>query len=306
MSSSLASRLTGSMTALITPFTPQDTLDESAFLNLVEWQLAEGTRALVPCGTTGECPTLTDEEQIRLISLCVEQTKGRVPVIAGTGSNYTAHAIYLTNEAAKAGADAALLATPYYNKPTQEGLFQHYKTIHDSTDIPLILYNIPARSVVDLSTDTLSRLAELPRIIGIKDATADLARPLALRQRVGSHFIQLSGEDATVGAFLAQGGVGCISVVSNVAPRLCAELHAAWQRGDLAAFATLRDRLTPLFYALFVETNPAPTKYALSLMGKCHNSLRLPLVTVQEQSAKQIQSAMQQAGLLPINANVAA
>ncbi|NIA66988.1 4-hydroxy-tetrahydrodipicolinate synthase [Pelagibius litoralis] len=287
----------GSITALITPFS-DGRLDEAAFQKFVEWQIGEGTDALVPCGTTGESPTLTHEEDMRVTALCVEVAKGRVPVIAGTGSNSTDEAIQLTQHAKDAGADAALVVTPYYNKPTQEGLYQHFRAIHDSVELPIVIYNIPGRCIVDMSVGTMARLAELPNIIGVKDATADLVRPALTRMAIGSGFAQLSGEDATIVPFLAQGGHGCISVTSNIAPRLCADLHAAWKRRDLDRVAEVNSRLMPLHQALFVESNPAPVKFAASLLGHCKNEVRLPMITIQRETEAKVQDAMVYAGLL--------
>jgi len=287
----------GSIVALITPFTEHG-VDEKAFQNLVDWQIREGTQGVVPCGTTGESPTLSHPEHERVIELCIEVAKGRVPVIAGTGSNSTEEAISLTRHAQKAGADAALVVTPYYNKPTQEGLYQHYKAIHDAVDLPIVIYNIPGRSVIDMSIDTMARLAELPRIVGVKDATADLVRPLATRLRIGPEFCQLSGEDATATAFLAQGGHGCISVTANVAPRLCAEMHTAWADGNLARMAAIRDLLMPLHRALFLETSPGPVKHGAKLLGLAEDHVRLPLVPPGEATRTAVREAMVFAGLL--------
>jgi len=287
----------GSMTALITPFR-DGRLDEAAFRAFIDWQIAEGADGLVPCGTTGESATLSHAEHMRAIEICLEATARRVPVIAGTGSNSTEEAITLTRHAEKAGADAALLITPYYNKPTQEGLYQHFKAVHDATRLPLILYNVPSRTAVDMSVATLARLAELPRIAGVKDATADLARPLRLRRLVKREFSQLSGEDATVVPFLAHGGVGCISVTANVAPRLCAELHRAWRAGDAKKALALNETLLPLHDAMFVETNPIPVKYAVSLLGRCSGEIRLPLTPPSEASRKVIEGALREAGLI--------
>lgn len=287
----------GSIPALITPFR-NGGVDEKAFQSFVEWQVAEGSSAVVPCGTTGESPTLSHEEHKRVVELAVEAVAGRVPVIAGTGSNSTAEAIELTRHAKAAGASAALVVTPYYNKPTQEGLYQHFKAIQDSVKLPVIIYNIPGRSVIDMSVDTMARLAKLPNIVGVKDATADLVRPLKTRVVIGPEFCQLSGEDATATAFLAQGGVGCISVTANVAPRLCAEMHAAWQRGDLQTCFAVRDRLMPLHDAMFCETSPGPVKYAVSLLGKCEPTVRLPLVDIAEASKAKVRDAMKSLGLL--------
>ncbi len=287
----------GSIPALITPFA-NGKVDEAAFQKFVQWQIDQGSEAVVPCGTTGESPTLSHEEDMRVTSLCVEVAKGRVPVIAGTGSNNTEEAIALTRHAKQAGADGALVVTPYYNKPTQEGLYQHYKAIHDAVDIPIVIYNIPGRCIVDMSVETMARLAELPNIVGVKDATADLTRPAKTKAAIGKDFAQLSGEDATVVPFLAQGGHGCISVTTNVAPRLCADLHAAWRKGDFAVVERINDRLMPLHQALFIESSPAPVKFAASLLGLCENRVRLPMVTVAPATERQVRDAMVHAGLL--------
>jgi 4-hydroxy-tetrahydrodipicolinate synthase len=287
----------GSLVALITPFDEQG-VDERAFQSFVDWQIKQGTTGVVPCGTTGESPTLSHAEHMRVVAMCVEVAKGRVPVIAGTGSNATAEAVALTRHAQEAGADAALVVTPYYNKPTQEGLYRHYKTIHDESDLPILIYNIPGRSMVDMSIDTMVRLAELPRIRGVKDSTADLARPLLIRARLGTEFCQLSGEDATATAFLAQGGHGCISVTANVAPRLCADMHAAWDAADLKRMAEIRDRLTPLHRALFLESSPAPVKYAAHLLGLCEDTVRLPLVSPADATRAAVREAMVGAEIL--------
>jgi 4-hydroxy-tetrahydrodipicolinate synthase len=287
----------GSITALITPFT-NGKLDEAAFQKFVEWQIEQGVHALVPCGTTGESPTLNHEEDMRVTALCVDIAKGRVPVIAGTGSNATDEAIMLTRAAKKIGADAVLVVTPYYNKPTQGGLYAHYKAIHDAVDIPIVIYNIPGRCIVDMTVETMARLAELPNIVGVKDATADLQRPAKTRQAIGADFSQLSGEDATVVPFLAQGGHGCISVTSNVAPRLCADLHEAWQARELDEVARINTRLMPLHEALFVETSPGPVKYAASLLDKCTPETRLPLCEISDGSKQKVEAAMRSAGLL--------
>jgi len=287
----------GSITALVTPFR-DGRLDEKAFKALVEWQIEQGTNGLVPCGTTGESPTLSHDEHDRVVELCVEVARGRVPVIAGTGSNSTAEAIRLTKHAKEAGADGALLVSPYYNKPTQEGLYQHFAAIANAVDIPIILYNIPGRSVVDISVETTERLSRISNIVGVKDATADLARPLRTRIACGPDFIQLSGEDATATAFLAQGGVGCISVTSNVAPALCAQMHAAWERGDLKTCFEIRDKLAPLHDVMFCETNPGPAKYALSLLGKCTPDQRLPLVDLSDGAKRKIEGALKGLGLI--------
>ena len=290
-------RFKGSIVALITPFT-ETGIDERAFQSFVDWQVSQGTHGVVPCGTTGESPTLSHDEHERVVELCVEAAGGRVPVIAGTGSNSTAEAIRFQRHAARVGADAALVVTPYYNRPTQEGLFRHFKAIHDAADLPIIIYNIPGRTTVDMSVETMARLAALPNIVGVKDATNDLARPLRTRVEIGPEFRQLSGEDATATAFLAQGGHGCISVTANVAPRQCADMQEAWQRGDLTTAAALRDRLVPLHRALFLETSPAPVKYACSVIGKCAPLVRLPLCPVGEETQAQVRAAMQHAGAL--------
>jgi 4-hydroxy-tetrahydrodipicolinate synthase len=287
----------GSITALVTPFR-QGRVDEKAYQDFVAWQIAEGSHGVVPCGTTGESPTLSHEEDRRVVQLCVEVAKGKVPVIAGTGSNSTEEAVGLTRHAKEAGADAALIVAPYYNKPTQEGLFRHYETIAKSVNIPIIVYNIPGRSTVNISVDTFARLAKIPNIVGVKDATADLARPLQMRVAVGPKFCQLSGEDATATAFLAQGGVGCISVTSNVAPRLCAQMHDAWQKGDLETCFAIRDKLMPLHDSMFCETSPGPVKYAVSLLGKCLPDVRQPLWEIDASSKKKVEAAMKALGLI--------
>ncbi len=289
--------LRGSIVALVTPFR-DGAVDERAFAELIEWHIQEGTHGFVPVGTTGESPTLSHAEHERVIDLCIEVVAGRRPVIAGTGSNSTEEAISLTRHAKRAGADAVLLVTPYYNKPTQEGLYAHFKAIHDAVDIPMIIYNIPGRSVVDLAPETLARLAELPNIIGVKDATGDIVRPLVTAQLCGEGFVQLSGEDANTLAFLAHGGHGCISVTANVAPRMCADLHEAWQRGDAGEALAIHRRLLPLHRALFVETSPAPVKYALARLGKCEETLRLPLVPVTADTRRRVDEALRFAGLL--------
>ena len=251
----------GSITALITPFKNGE-VDAKAFQRLVEWQIDQGTHGLVPVGTTGESPTLTHDEHKQVIELCIEAAAGRVPVIAGTGSNSTAEAIALTRHAKEAGADGALVVTPYYNKPTQEGLYLHYKAINDAVDIPIIIYNIPGRSIVDMSVDTMARLSKLPNIVGVKDATANMARVSQQRAAMGTEFVQLSGEDATALGFMAHGGQGCISVTANVAPALCSEFQLACLGGNFKRALEIQDRLMPLHDALFVESNPGPVKYA--------------------------------------------
>lgn len=288
----------GSLTALITPFAASGAVDARAFQDFVDWQISQGTEGVIPVGTTGESPTLTHDEHKQVVELCVEAAGGRVPVIAGTGSNSTHEAIDFTRHAKASGADAALVVTPYYNKPTQEGLYQHYKAIHDAVDLPIVIYNIPGRCIVDMSVETMARLAKLPNIVGVKDATNDLARPLATRLAIGPEFCMLSGEDATIAAFLAQGGHGCISVTANVAPALCAQLHKAWRERDMATFEDVRDRLMPLHAAMFCETSPGPVKVGASLLGKCSPATRLPMVPVQESSRVVVEAAMRKAGLL--------
>lgn len=290
----------GSLTALITPMTADGAVDEKAFQNFVQWQIDEGTHGLVPVGTTGESPTLSHAEHERVIDLCLEVAKPKKrPVIAGAGSNSTAEAISLTQHAAQVGADAALVVTPYYNKPTQEGLYQHFKAVAQSADIPVFIYNIPGRSVIDMSVETMARLVkDCPNIVGVKDATADLSRPLETRVAIGKDFCQLSGEDATIAAFLAQGGHGCISVSSNVAPGLCSKLHTAWIEKDWETFEALRDRLLPIHEAMFCESSPGPVKYAANLLGLCQPNGRLPVVEISESSKATVKAALEKAGLL--------
>src|SRR3974390_2401482 len=287
----------GSFTALVTPF-KNGALDEKAFRGLVDWQIEEGTNGLVPVGTTGESPTLSHDEHKKVVEWCVDQTKGRVPVVAGAGSNATAEAIELSKHAEKAGANAVLIGTPYSNKPTQGGLYQHYKAINDAIGIPIIIYNIPGRSIVDMSIDTMKRLYELKNIAGVKDATANMTRVSQQRAPMGPDFNQLSGEDITALGFMAHGGHGCISVTSNVAPRLCAEFQGACLKGDFATALKLQDKLEPLHVNLFVETSPAPIKYAMSLIGKCADSLRLPMVPASEKAQTAVREAMVHAGLI--------
>ncbi|MBV9077720.1 MAG: 4-hydroxy-tetrahydrodipicolinate synthase [Methylobacteriaceae bacterium] len=290
-------RLRGSLTALVTPFR-DGAVDEEAFRGLVEWQIESGTHGLVPVGTTGESPTLSHDEHKRVVEACIDQANGRVPVVAGAGSNSTAEAIDFAQHAEAAGADALLIVTPYYNKPTQEGLYRHFKAVNDAVGIPILIYNIPSRSVIDMSVDTMKRLYELPNIAGVKDATANPARLSQQRQALGENFIQLSGEDATALAFMAHGGHGCISVTSNVAPRPCSEMQESCLKGDYAAALTLHERLFPLHEALFVETNPSPAKFALAALGRMREDVRLPLVPVSEGTRERVRSAMVHAGLL--------
>src|SRR3954471_23979944 len=287
----------GSFTALVTPF-KNGGVDEKAFRDLVDWQIAEGTNGLVPVGTTGESPTLSHEEHKRVVEWCINQADGRVPVIAGSGSNSTQGAVELSQHAEKAGADAVLIVTPYYNKPTQEGMYRHFKAINDAIGIPIIIYNIPPRSVIDMSVDTMKRLFELKNIAGVKDATANLARVSQQRHAMGPEFIQLSGEDMTALAYNAAGGHGCISVVSNVAPKLCADLMSAVMQGDYATGLRLQDRLTPLHDAIFKEPGLAGAKHGLKLLGRLEEEVRLPLMTVTPPTGKVIRDAMVHAGLL--------
>jgi len=287
----------GSFTALVTPF-KNGSLDERAFRALVDWQIAEGTNGLVPVGTTGESPTLSHDEHEEVVQWCVDQAKGRVPVVAGAGSNSTKESIAFARHAEKSGADAVLVVTPYYNKPTQEGLYQHFKAINDAIGIPILIYNIPARSVIDMSVETMQRLFELKNIAGVKDATASMTRISQQRAAIGADFNQLSGEDATALGFMAHGGHGCISVTANVAPRLCAEFQASCLSGDYAKALKIQDKLMPLHIALFIETNPAPVKYAMSLIGKCDETVRLPMVPVAERTRAAVRHAMVHAGLI--------
>ena len=290
-------KFSGSYTAIVTPFSGEG-IDAAALQDFVDWQIREGTDGVVPCGTTGESPTLSHDEHKRVVELTVEAAKGRAVVMAGAGSNSTAEAIDFIRHAERAGADAALIVCPYYNKPTQEGLYQHYKAIHDASGLPIVIYNIPGRTGVDMSIETMKRLAELPRIAGVKDATADLARPLRTRLAIGPDFSQMSGEDITAIPFLAQGGHGCISVVSNAAPRLCAEMQHAWAAGEIATAMKINERLAPLADALFAETNPGPVKYAVSLLGRCQPTVRGPLVQPSAPVKARVEQAMRQAGLL--------
>jgi len=287
----------GSMPALITPFR-DGAVDEKAFQEFVEWQIDEGSHGLVPCGTTGESPTLSHDEHKRVVELCIEVANGRVPVIAGAGSNSTAEAIELAVHAKSAGADAVLVVTPYYNKPTQEGMYQHYKAIHDEADIPVIIYNIPGRSIVNMSTETMARLAELPNIVGVKDSTGSPERTSATRMILGSDFCQMSGEDAIALAIAAHGGHGCISVTANVAPRLVSEFQNACMAKDFATALEYQDRLLPLHIALFMETSPGPIKYAVSLLDRATEDVRLPMVPISDKTKEHVQVAMKSAGIL--------
>ena len=287
----------GSMPALVTPF-KDGAVDFDTLKRLVEWHIAEGSHGLVPVGTTGESPTLTHSEHEEVIAAVVKAVAGRIPVIAGAGSNNTDEAVRFTQYAASVGADAALVVTPYYNKPTQAGLYAHFKAVHDCAEIPIIIYNIPGRSVVDMKPETMGDLARLPRITGVKDATGDLARVCAQRITCGTDFVQLSGEDATAHGFNAQGGVGCISVTANVAPRLCSELQTACLEGDYAKALTIQDRLMPLHRAIFTEPGLNGAKYAMSRLGLCSEETRLPLMPVTEPTRALLDAGLRHAGLL--------
>ena len=287
----------GSIPALVTPF-KNGAVDLDTLKKLVDWQIAEGSTGLVPVGTTGESPTLSHEEHEAVVEAVVKFAAGRVPVIAGAGSNNTVEGIRLIQHAERVGADAALVVTPYYNKPTQAGLIAHYTALHDCCTLPIIIYNIPGRSVVDMSPDTMGQLAKLPRIIGVKDATGKVERVSMQRASCGPEFIQLSGEDATALGFNAHGGTGCISVTANVAPRLCAEFQAATLSGDYAKALQIQDRLMPLHEAIFIEPGLAGAKYGLSLLGRCTEEVRLPLVGLTDGTKAKIKAAMQFAGLI--------
>jgi 4-hydroxy-tetrahydrodipicolinate synthase len=291
--------LRGSLTALVTPFTTDGAFAEKTFRDFVEWQIAEGTTGLVPVGTTGESPTLSHEEHRKVVRTCIEVAKGRVPVVAGAGSNNTEEAVGLVKFAEEAGADAVLVVTPYYNRPTQRGLYAHFAAVAKATSLPVIIYNIPPRSVIDMMPETMGRLAhDFKNIAGVKDATGKVERVSEQRMTCGKDFIQLSGEDASALGFNAHGGVGCISVTSNVAPRLCAEFQAATLANDKDKALELQDRLLPLHKAIFLEPGVAGSKYALSRLGKVENVLRSPLTTVEEQTAEKIDAAMKFAGLI--------
>ena len=287
----------GSLPALITPFSGGE-VDEESFRAFVEWQIEEGSDGLVPCGTTGESPTLSHDEHKRVTEICLDQAKGRAPVIAGAGSNSTSEAVDLTRHAKEAGANAALVVTPYYNKPTQSGMYAHFKAVAE-VGIPVLIYNIPGRSIVDMSVETMAELAKLPNIVGVKDATAALDRPQLTKIAMnGTNFCQLSGEDGTAVPFLAAGGVGCISVTANIAPRMCSDMQRAWREGDLGTCMKLQDRLTPVHAAMFCEASPGPVKYAAELLGKCGSEARLPIVEIADSSKDTVRKALIGAGLL--------
>ncbi|MDF0599288.1 4-hydroxy-tetrahydrodipicolinate synthase [Psychromarinibacter sp. C21-152] len=288
----------GSMPALVTPYAKDGSVDLDALKRLVDWQIDQGSHGLVPVGTTGESPTLSHQEHEMVVEEVVKAAGGRVPVIAGAGSNNTDEAIRFMRHAESVGADAALVVTPYYNKPTQRGLYAHFKALHDCCDLPIVIYNIPGRSAIDMLPDTMGELAKLPRIIGVKDATGDLARVSWQRITCGADFIQISGEDATAHGFNAQGGVGCISVTANVAPKLCAELQEACLANDYATALTLQDRLMPLHKAIFTEPGLCGAKYGLSVLGMCDDSVRSPLTELADSTKAMVRDGMVHAGLI--------
>ena len=288
--------INGSITALVTPF-KDGSVDETAFQDFIEWQITSGIHGLVPCGTTGETATLTDTEHRRVIELCVEAANGRVPVIAGAGSNETRMSIAYAQKAKDVGADAALVVTPYYNKPSQEGIYQHFKAIAEAVDIPIIVYNIPGRSVVDISNDTMGRLSKLPTVIGCKDATGDITRVAGLIERCGEDFIQLSGDDPSSLGHSAHGGKGCISVGSNVAPAIYAQFHNLMLAKDFVGAQAINQKLHRLHQDLFIDPSPAPAKYALSLLGKMDTRVRLPITLCREETKDAVKSAMHMAGV---------
>ena len=291
-------RFAGSCTALVTPF-KNGAVDADSFCKLVDFQIDNGTAGLVPVGTTGESPTLSHEEHDLVVELCIKKAAGRVPVIAGAGSNSTAEAVRLAEHAATAGADAVLIVSPYYNKPTQAGLYAHFAAVAAAVDVPVIVYDIPGRSIVRVNDDTLARLAsDFANISGIKDATADLVRPTAVQNLLGNDFTQLSGEDATALPYLAAGGHGCISVTANIAPKLLSEMHAAWWAGDIKTAQTIHQKLLPLHNAMFCEASPGPVKYAASLLGICAAETRLPLCEIANSSKAQVKAGLVSAGLL--------
>ena len=290
----------GSNVALITPF-KNNKLDVDNYIELIHFHIKNGTNGLVPAGTTGESPTLTHEEHEKVIELCIKEAKGKIPVIAGTGSNSTAESISLTKHAEKVGADGALVVTPYYNKPTQEGLYQHYKTINDNCGIPIIIYNIPSRSVIDMTVETMTRLFELKNIIGVKDATGNLDRVNQQKKKMGNDFIQLTGEDGNVLEFNKRGGVGCISVTANIAPKLCSDFQKfsfSKNNNELKEAERINELLQPVHKSLFIESNPSPVKYAAKLLNLCSDDVRLPLVKVTNSTKEAIKEALQSAKLI--------
>ena len=287
----------GSIPALITPFKNGE-IDFNAFSNLIEWSIAKGSHGFVPCGTTGESPTLSQDEHIKIVNECIKTVDKRVPVIAGTGSNNTIEAIEFTKQAELSGADGALVVTPYYNKPTQQGLYLHYQSIAQSTKLPIIIYNIPGRSVIDMSIDTMIKLSKIPNIIGVKDATNDLFRPLLTRAEMKSNFFSLSGEDGTALAFLAQGGNGCISVTANIAPKLCSDMHIYWQERQIDKALELNYKMAKLHNALFCETSPGPVKFAAELLNLCSSETRLPLAPIAETTKSLVRTCMKELDLI--------
>ena len=287
----------GSIPALITPF-KNEKVDYSSYEKIIEWSISEGSHGFVPCGTTGESPTLSHEEHKKIVEECIHTVNKRVPVIAGTGSNNTTEAIEYTQHAEKMGADGALVVTPYYNKPTQKGLYQHFKKIAESTSLPIIIYNIPGRSIVDMSIDTMNELSEIKNIAGVKDATNDLFRPLLSQTKIKKDFCYLSGEDGTALAYLSQGGVGCISVTANVVPRFCADLHNAWIDHDIKKSQEINLKLAKLHDALFIESSPGPVKYAAELLNLCSSETRMPLVEIQDSTKKIVKDCLIELNLL--------
>ena len=287
----------GSYTALLTPFKNGE-VDYEAYRNLIDFQISNGTHGLVPVGTTGESPTLSHEEHKKVIEVCIEEAKGRVPVIAGAGSNSTSEALDFVKHACSAGANGLLIVTPYYNKPTQAGLKAHYLALAEASTKPIVIYDIPGRSVIGMTDDTMANLSEHELIVGVKDATADLGRPTRLLNLIGEEFIQLSGEDGTALTYLAAGGHGCISVTANIAPKLLSNMHNAWQNGDIKKSQEINKKLMPLHDALFCETSPGPLKYAASLLNLCSNETRLPIVEIASDSKKKVEEALALAGLI--------
>lgn len=287
----------GSFVALITPF-KDGKVDETAFRSFIEWQITEGSDGLVPCGTTGESPTLSHEEHQKVTEICIEVTDGRIPVIAGAGSNSTEEAISLAQHAKTAGADAVLVVTPYYNKPTQAGLFAHYKAINDNAKIPIIIYNIPGRSIIDMSVETMADLSKLDYIVGVKDATAQLDRPILTTLACGKDFCQLTGEDGTAIPHLAAGGHGCISVTGNILPRQCSEMQKAWAEGNIKKAMELQELLMPVHAAMFCETSPGPVKYAAELLGLFSSEARLPITEIADDSKVAVKEALKKVGVI--------
>ena len=287
----------GSIPALITPF-KNGNIDYESFYKIIEWSLSEGSHGFVPCGTTGESPTLSHQEHIKVVDECVRIVDKRVPVIAGTGSNNTVEAIEFTNHAEKSGADAALVVTPYYNKPTQEGLQAHFKKIAESTSLPIIIYNIPGRSVVDMTIDTMSVLSNISNIVGVKDATNDLFRPLLTQTKIQKDFCYLSGEDGTALAYLAQGGQGCISVTANIAPKLCSDMQNLWRERNINLAQDINIKLSKIHHVLFVESSPGPVKYAAELLNLCSAETRLPLVSIKDSTKALVKECLVEIGLI--------